>query len=450
MEQTEVRASLIEVVITHDAGFNVKMKEIREKGAKVWLVSRGNPPSILLEAADWYSTMNDIMEMAPPEVRIGSVGLSGNNEKPVIREKKVVAKRGYEVVGGELLKYKVKVVNDTDETITNVTALITAHPRDCLRLVGDRSRRATAVEPRGGYRAFEFEFVPTQDCVRGEIHCIVTYHDSKYKQQTVSVEMRNIELLCDLLQPLQATVGELTLMLQNMDEDRGELDLQWNPRDLFASLRSALSKLNYYIVESKEESRGGQSIGTIRCLGERKFTEKRVAPEIVVRGPVDGRRSSIIINASGEDDAMLPPAIKEIKAAIEELRGGFEQTSRDVAVLMQVAGESGDAIQKVQMSIELVDEKLESLSKYRDEIIHLASVRLVEIGSGQRTLDNALKDLSKRIERISIKMGVDAPLSRKLKDATKKAAAEGVKIGAGNALWLFVKVGLTLLGFPIP
>lgn len=147
---------------------------------------------------------------------------------------------------------------------------------------------------------------------------------------------------------------------------------------------------------------------------------------------------------------MLFPAINEIKAAIEELKGSDEQILQDLEALMQVAGESGDAIQKVQRSIESVDEKMESLLKYRDEIIHLASVRLTEIGSGQRTLVNALEDLSKRIERISIKMGVDATFSRKLKDAAKKAAAEGVKIGAGNALWLFLRAGLGLLGFPLP
>ncbi len=239
-----------------------------------------------------------------PKVALPAPGL----EKPV--DTKVKALRGCEIVGGKF-EYKVKVSNDSNWVITNVSVVIVAYPDDCLQLEGSTMRRIPRIEP-AGFRSPQFTFTPTKDCVEGQVLATVTYVDYENRTNMIEVEPYVIRSVCDLLKPRKATPDEFDLMLGEMSVASEQRTLDWNPEVLFVRLQALLPAKNFYIIDSTRETSEGEFKGTIEGLAEGKYTGKKVAVRILVSGPVDGNESSVFIEGLGEDDAMLPTTIHEL------------------------------------------------------------------------------------------------------------------------------------------
>ena len=79
--------------------------------------------------------------------------------------------RGCEIVGGKY-EYKAKIQNETDHIINKVTVSIISYPEHCMKLEGKRIKSIAIIEPTG-FRSPQFTFVPTKDCVEGDIHATI-------------------------------------------------------------------------------------------------------------------------------------------------------------------------------------------------------------------------------------------------------------------------------------
>ncbi len=227
----------------------------------------------------------------------------------------VQALRGCAAVGGKF-EYKVKVKNDSLFVINNVTVTIVAYPEDCMEVSGETTKKISRIEPNG-FRSPQFTFIPTKDCVEGQILAAVTYVDHANELETIEVEPYTIRSVCDLLEPLQATMEDFDLMLGDMSASREEVMINWNPEVLFSKAEKLLPNRNFHILESSSSIEGGLFHGTIRGLAEGKYTQKKVAVRIVITGPVDAEVSKVIVEGLGDDEAMLPTTIEEITKGMD-------------------------------------------------------------------------------------------------------------------------------------
>jgi hypothetical protein len=86
--------------------------------------------------------------------------------------------RGGKFVGNRM-RLKVKVRNDTLFINTDVTVYIITYPHDALKYSGEGYQVFfSEIEP-SGFRSPTFDFLPTQDCVKGEIVAGVSYIDER-------------------------------------------------------------------------------------------------------------------------------------------------------------------------------------------------------------------------------------------------------------------------------
>ena len=138
-----------------------------------------------------------------------SIKIDKDTSKKSPREVSVF--RGGEIVGGKF-DYKVKVLNNTDFVINNVTITIIAYPEDCMVLSGSAIKTLKRIEP-DGFRSPQFTFRPTKDCVEGEIIATVSYMDHQNHAVTLSAEPYRIRSVCDLLKPLESSLEEFDAML---------------------------------------------------------------------------------------------------------------------------------------------------------------------------------------------------------------------------------------------
>jgi DNA-directed RNA polymerase subunit RPC12/RpoP len=243
------------------------------------------------------------------------VELDARTESEGIPLKQVDVLRGCEIIGGKF-DFKVKVANNTDFVITNVTVSIVAYPQDCMEIGGENSKTISRIEV-GGFRSPAFTFYPTKDCVQGKVVATVSYIDFRDQLHTLQVEPYLIRSVCDLLKPNKATSEQFDLILSGLTKADQEQTLEWNAKVLFTKAEKLLPAKNFHVIDTDEKIVGGEFIGTIRGFAEGKYTGKKVAIVFLITGPQNGRHATVKVEALGDDIAMLPTTIDELAETMD-------------------------------------------------------------------------------------------------------------------------------------
>jgi hypothetical protein len=233
--------------------------------------------------------------------------------KPTKVTSKVRAARGGEIIGGRF-RFKVKVINESKFTVNDITVYILSYPRDTLLLkTEDDDVFFSKIEPEG-FRSPTFDFLPTQDCVRGVITAGVSYVDASGKAHTLTTEPFTIRAVCDLLQPQAISPKDFELKLQGLES--GEIILkveEWTPSEMQEKTLRVLSDSNFHEVSSEESDSEGVVHYKISGWAKGKYTGKNVGAEILISGEAGKKGASCTIRVAGEDDAMILPAIDDLK-----------------------------------------------------------------------------------------------------------------------------------------
>ena len=87
---------------------------------------------------------------------------------------------------------------------------------------------------------------------------------------------------------------------------------EWTPEEMFSKTRQILESSNFFNVDSKIED-GSFVQRTILGWAKGKYTGKNIGIIVRITGKSGERGATCKITMSGEDEAMLMPAIDEIK-----------------------------------------------------------------------------------------------------------------------------------------
>jgi len=228
-------------------------------------------------------------------------------------QQSVKAVRGGEFVGNRM-RFKVKVLNESKYTITDVRVFLISYPSESLRLVDeDDYAYYSKIEP-SGFRSPSFDFLPTHDCVKGEISAGVSYVDMKGQPHTLTTKPFVIRSVCDLLIPDQIDPKEFTLRLKQLE--CGEIVVKvtdWTPEEMYEKALHIVEDANFFEVISNIETKDGIIHARISGLAKGKFTGKSVAAELHIKGPSGKKGASCKVKVSGEDQAMILPAIDDLR-----------------------------------------------------------------------------------------------------------------------------------------
>ena len=173
------------------------------------------------------------------------------------KEETVKALRGGEFIGNRM-RFKVKVLNDSPFIISDVTVFLISYPKEALRLASkDNDVQYPKIEP-GGFRSPTFDFLPTQDCVRGEVIAGVSYIDMRGQPHVLNTKPFVIRSVCDLLLPDQIQPDEFTAKLKDLH--CGELVVkvqEWTPEEMHEKSLRIVEDANFYEVKSSFDIQDG-------------------------------------------------------------------------------------------------------------------------------------------------------------------------------------------------
>jgi hypothetical protein len=220
--------------------------------------------------------------------------------------------RGGEFIGNRM-RFKAKVTNESAYTITDVKIYLLSYPHEALKLMGEDDKFFSKIEP-SGFRSPTFDFLPTQDCVRGNIVAGVSFMDMRGQPHTLTAKPFVIRSVCDLLIPEQMSPQDFTLQLEQLEH--GEITIkvnEWTPEEMFEKVLKILDDSNFFEVASRLDNSEGIAFGQITGSAKGKYTGRSVAVEIEVSGPAGRRGASCTIRVSGEDQAMIIPAIDDLR-----------------------------------------------------------------------------------------------------------------------------------------
>ncbi|NHI88018.1 MAG: hypothetical protein EAX87_00765 [Candidatus Thorarchaeota archaeon] len=248
----------------------------------------------------------------PPRRPIPGVAKAIARVSDESEESDVKALRGGEFIGNRM-RFKVKVINDSQYMITDVRVYLLSFPKDALRLASDDDCQFSKIEP-GGFRSPSFDFLPTRDCVRGEIMAGLSYVDMKGKAHTISTKPFVIRAVCDLLLPEQVSPEEFTSKLK--EHQHGEIVVkvnEWTPEEMYEKALRIVDESNFYEVSSNIDQSDGIVSGKITGYAKGKYTGKSVGVQIDITGPSNKKGARCTVRVSGEDQAMILPAIDDLR-----------------------------------------------------------------------------------------------------------------------------------------
>jgi hypothetical protein len=221
--------------------------------------------------------------------------------------------RGGEFIGNRM-RFKVKVINDSPYVITDVTIFLLAYPKESLKFVGkDDSVSFAKIEP-GGLLSPTFDFLPTRDCIKGEIVAGVSFLDMHGNPEMRNTKPFIIRSVCDLLLPSRISPKDFELKLRDLE--CGEVSVkieEWTPEEMFEKALRIVDESNFFEVNSKIEESDGIAFAKIEGFALGKYTGKEVGVEIDITGPASTKGASCKIKVSGEDQAMILPAIDDLR-----------------------------------------------------------------------------------------------------------------------------------------
>ncbi|TFH07007.1 MAG: tetratricopeptide repeat protein [Candidatus Thorarchaeota archaeon] len=309
----------------------------------------------------------------------------------------VSAVRGWNFIDGKF-EYKIKVGNDSESVITNVCFQIVAYPEN-LEISGETSRTQAKIEPRG-FGAHSYTFLPTRDCVEGDIQATVSYLDHHNKLHVILVEAYTIRSVCDLLNPLDAALNQFDELILKLDKTSVEIVIDWNPEALFQRIVMITESKNFRIIDKQSNRIGNQFIGSLKGLAKGKYTEKHVALVIFIKS-VDGHQTSVTIEVLGDDEAMLPVTSHELRSQLRPLV---------------------DLMKEVKVSTESIPQILEAIENLEGEVAELgrqtvAAVKILEhIELSSESQQEAFDHLLGSIEKLMEKLGAPKSKIKKVKD----------------------------------
>jgi len=220
--------------------------------------------------------------------------------------------RGSEFLGNRL-RFKAKVINDTDQAITDVKVWLISYPERALKLISDEMARYPKIEP-SGFRSPSFDLLPTQDCVRGDVVAGVSYVDAKGVSCTISAMPHTVRAVCDLLKPERITPTEFEEKLATLE--RGELVVKvsdWSVHEMFEKALRILDDSNFLEIESELREREDLVEAGVKGWSRGKYTGKILGVLLQITGKPGVSGASCKITMTGEDEAMIFPAIEELR-----------------------------------------------------------------------------------------------------------------------------------------
>ncbi|MBD3407801.1 MAG: hypothetical protein GF411_16905 [Candidatus Lokiarchaeota archaeon] len=362
----------------------------------------------------------------------------------------VVVKRGYVSEGGSI-KYKVKIENHTKYVINNVTINILGYPNDTLKLVSSKERIVQRIEPNGAFRSLQFIFQPTQDCVEGEILATVSYIDHQNEIVTIKVAPQVIRSICDMLEPIEMRLDEVMECIDTMDSGLEEHPLPWNAAVTFSMLSRLVALKNIQVTSSESREVGKQFIGTIRGMAKGKYTDKRIALEIVIVGNIADPKCMMSLKICSDEEDMIPVLITEIMKEIRNLRLSIDKVVTDMDQLLMNAGESLESSKIILASIQELESKQDTNSLLAKKILDLITRKYEEILTKEVNEEAAINETLDLVKMMSEKVLEKKSIRDRLMSGLRKVASEKIEKSAAQVLCGIAKTALLVLtGIPIP
>ncbi|MHA2303083.1 MAG: hypothetical protein ACXACD_19225, partial [Candidatus Thorarchaeota archaeon] len=223
----------------------------------------------------------------------------------------VEALRGGEFVGNRL-RFKVKVMNNSSKVITDVNVNVTSFPRDSLKIDDESTKTIAKIDPKG-FRSPTFEFLPTKDCVKGDIISTVSFVDSYGQAHSLTTKPYTVRAVCDLLNPESISQEDFILKLATLGHGETITKVEdWTPEEMHDKTVQILKDSNFFEVSSTTDQVGEHIETKIQGWAKGIYTGKNLGVVITITGRPGIRGATCKVRVSGEDEAMVMPAIDEI------------------------------------------------------------------------------------------------------------------------------------------
>lgn len=123
----------------------------------------------------------------------------------------------------------------------------------------------------------------------------------------------SVRAVCDLLMPEVITPDEFELRLSDFNHEEMTFKVQdWTPEEMRSKTLQVFEKLNFSHVTSSHTTSDEHVELIINGWARGKYTQKNLGVELTITGKPGVKGATCTVRMSGEDEAMIMPAIDEM------------------------------------------------------------------------------------------------------------------------------------------
>jgi hypothetical protein len=136
----------------------------------------------------------------------------------------------------------------------------------------------------------------------------------KGQPHTLTARPFIIRSVCDLLLPHHIMPKDFELKLTDLECGEVVFKIEeWTPTEMFDKALRIVDESNFFEVSSELEEVDSVTYANIVGFAQGKYTGQEVGVQIDISGPAGKKGASCKIRVSGEDQAMILPAIDDLR-----------------------------------------------------------------------------------------------------------------------------------------
>jgi len=227
--------------------------------------------------------------------------------------------------------FKVKVQNNSDYVITNITIFLTPIPR---ALDADKDRHSIEYLNPGSYESPAFKLYAKESCVGDVIRGVVSFTDPKGSIQTAHIKPFEIVYVCNLLTPKPVTEQEYERKTAYMDKRELIFDCDMNPEEVERELATILQRNNFYVLEKSPEPSYSET-RSFKGFAEGKYDKEDVALNIMMERVAE-RTTKLVINAMSNREEKVIDLLKDINIKCDQIKSIAEILKENTKKIDQI------------------------------------------------------------------------------------------------------------------
>jgi len=233
-----------------------------------------------------------------------------DDEIPLRTSDTVFIKNDYSA-GVDNIEFEVTVINESEDTITNVEVRLLAFPNESLHSPDEM--RIVIDEIKGTKsKRVSFTFKAFNECIEGEMITSVTFTEPSGERVSAKAGNCFVRSFYDWIAPVELSKKTAEKKRKKLKQWGREHQVTRDPNELYEMFMQTFEAMNLHIYHKEKDDKSKAFMGSIYGIGKGQFTKLDIVASILLVGDSKEKVSKVRMDVYSDNPEILHTAASEL------------------------------------------------------------------------------------------------------------------------------------------